>query len=101
MGKRDMTPQSDARVLPGYKFIGSLFRRVFRFRGPVFRDRSRFQSIVQPLFWLGIIFLLGQTIWIYNGVQINRAVFAPNRSTSDIPMGPRSFFGALLEEKVH
>jgi UPF0755 protein len=100
VGKRDMTPQSDARVLPGYKFIGSLFRRVFRFRGPVFRDRSRFQSIVQPLFWLGIIFLLGQAIWIYNGVQINRAVFAPNRSTIDIPMGSSVFqIGALLEEK--
>lgn len=100
MEKRDMTPQPVARVLPGYKSIRSFFRRVFRLGGPVLKDRSRFQSIIQPLFWMGFIFLLGQAIWIYNGVQINRAVFTPDQSTIDIPMGSSVFqIGALLEEK--
>jgi len=43
---------------------------------------------------------LGQAIWIYNGVQINRAVFAPNNNTIDIPMGFTVFqIGALLEQE--
>jgi len=100
MEKRDMTPQPAVRVLPVLRDLFSFFRRIFRLHGPVIKDRSRFQSIVQPLVGLGLIFLLGQAVWIYNGVQINRAVFAPERSTIDIPMGSNVFqIGALLEEK--
>ena len=100
MEKRDMTPQPPVRMLPGLKGISSFFRRIFRLGGPVCQDRSRFQSIVQPLVCLGLIFLLGQAVWIYHGVQINRAVFSPDRSTIDIPLGSSVFqIGALLEEK--
>lgn len=99
MGKQDMIPQPN-RVLPGYKFIRFLYRSICRFLGPVWRDRSRFHLILLALVCCGLIFLMGQAIWIYNGVQINRKVFDPRQSTIDIPMGSSVFqIGSLLEEK--
>ncbi len=96
MEKRNMTPHPD-RVLPGFKGLRCFFRGL---RGPVGKGRSRFQSIVQMIFWLGLIILLGQAFWIYNGLQINRTVFASNQVTIDIPLGSSVHqIGTMLEEK--
>ncbi|HHW13276.1 MAG TPA: endolytic transglycosylase MltG [Firmicutes bacterium] len=99
MEKHDMIPHPN-RVLPGYRFIRFLSQSICRLFRPVFRDRSRFFLAVFALFCFGFIFLVGQAVWIYNGVQVNRKVFNPHDSTIDIPLGSSVFqIGSLLEEK--
>ena len=99
MEKRDMTPQPN-RVFPCYKFIRFLSRSANRLCGPIGHDRSGLRSLGQALFWLGVIFLLGQAFWIYDGVQINRELFTANQSTIDIPLGSSVHqIGTMLEEK--
>lgn len=99
MGKHDMLPQPN-RVLPGYKFIRFLYQNICRLFGPVLRDRSRFQLVVQAFFCFGFIFLVGQAIWIYNGVQLNRKIYNPHHTTIDIAMGSSVYqIGSQLEEK--
>lgn len=99
MGKQDMMPQANWTP-PGYKFIRFLFRSICRLFRPVFRGRSRFLLLVQAFFCLGLILFVGQAIWIYNGVQVNRKVYTADQSTIDIPMGSSVFqIGSMLEEK--
>ncbi|NLW59201.1 MAG: endolytic transglycosylase MltG [Firmicutes bacterium] len=100
MGKHNTLPHPNNRVLPGLKFIRFLFQSISRLFRPVRRDRSRFQLALPALFCCGLIFLVGQAVWIYNGVQINRKVYNPQQSTIDIPLGSSVFqIGSLLEEK--
>ena len=99
MEKNDILPHPN-RVLPGYKFIRFLSQHICRLFRPVLRGRSRFLLAVYVLICCGLLFLVGQAVWIYNGVQIDRKVFNPHDSTIDIPLGSSVFqIGSLLEEK--
>ncbi|HBT18250.1 MAG TPA: endolytic transglycosylase MltG [Firmicutes bacterium] len=98
---KHVVTQNINRFLPGFKafrtFLRSSLYRVFR---PVFKDRSRLQFIIKPLFWIGLIFFLGQALWIYSGIQTNKTVISSHNIMVEIPMGSSVFqISRLLEEK--
>ena len=98
MRKHAATQETDLVVTMNNPFPVTL-RRIRKVLRPVFADRSRLQFIIQPLFWLALIFILGQALWIYTGLQANSSILG-QRVSVEIPMGSSVFqIGRLLEEK--
>ncbi|NLW55071.1 MAG: endolytic transglycosylase MltG [Firmicutes bacterium] len=99
MRKHAATPDTN-QALPKNNPFPVILRMIGKVFRPVFTDRSRLQSIIQPLFWLALIFILGQALWIYTGLQANSSIISGQRVTVEIPMGSSVFqIGRLLEEK--
>lgn len=98
--RKHAATQETEQVLPKNNPIPVMLQMVGKVLRPVFADRSRLQSIIQPLFWLALIFILGQLIWIYTGLQANSSLISGQRIKVEIPMGSSVFqIGRILEEK--
>lgn len=98
--RKHAAAQNTNRSFSKNKPVRVLFRMIQKVFRPVCTDRSRVQSIIQLLFWLGLIFFLGQALWIYTGIQADKNVISGQRITIEIPMGSSVFqIGRLLEEK--
>ncbi len=96
---KHVVTQAYNRVLPCFKNIwDSLTRGSKRVIGPVFRNQSRLRSLLLLLLFIGLIFLSGQILWIYCGVQ--PTLVFKEKIILDIPMGSSIFqIGRILEEK--
>lgn len=88
------------RLIPTIKKQSLLGWQSFtRAWGPVFtKDWSRLLRLLQPLFFLAALFLVGQATWIYCGVQ--PATAGGSKVRLEIPRGSSvSQVARLLEEK--